>query len=183
MSLKDVRNTRMAKMAARGMSQQKIANAMTEMGDPISQRGVGIALALPEVKEIIAREKARLMEMVPSAVTNYDHWIRNAKMFSDKTDKEIAFRATTKILESHGLVSGNVSEQVKITINQNDIQLSPVISNILNSFMKQFSEAKPNERVIDVEFQAVTDDHKALPEDSGGLAGRSTTPDGVGGCQ
>jgi lambda repressor-like predicted transcriptional regulator len=164
MSDTSVRDRKIAKMHVRGMSQRKISRELEKEGVSLTQRGVGKILSRESVQEIIKAERHKLAEMVPEAVNNYNHWVRNARMFHDKTDKEIAFRATTKVLESHGLVSGAQSEQVKIVINQGDIVLSPVIEKVLGSFMQRFAEAKPLEAALDVEFEPVKDEPVAIPE-------------------
>lgn len=142
---------------------------MKKLGDPISESGVTKVLAKMEVQEIIKKERSRLAELIPNAVNNYEHWVKNAKMFHDRTDKDIAYRATKDILGSHGMVTGQVADQVKVIINQTEVFLSPVVSKMLEGFMGSLSGVKPAEvtkEVIDVEF---VEDTKAIPENTDNL--------------
>ena len=172
--LKEVRNTKIAKMKARGMGPTKIHEELQKTGEQLSVEGVKKVLTRPEVRELIEKEKSRLTALVPEAVTNYDHWVKNARMFHLKEDKEIAFKATTKVLESHGLVSGAPSEQVKITIQQSEVILSPVIESMLAGFMGKLREAKPIEpSTIDVEYEVVNEPENTqedVREDRGEVA-------------
>ena len=161
-----VRNGKIAKMTARGISAVKISKELKKMGEELSPSGVKKVLTKADVKEILDKEKLKLTEIFPEAVRNFDHWIRNARVFHDKTDKEIAYRATTKILESHGLVSGAPSEQVKITIQQSEVILSPVLEKMLAGFMDKLSEAKPIEpKAIDVVYEVLSSDKVSSREE------------------
>jgi hypothetical protein len=146
----EVRNTKIAKMKAVGLSKRKISEELKRTGENLSVGGVAKVLAKTEVKAIIESEKGRLASQIPQCVTNYEHWIKNARVFHDKTDKDIAFRATTKVLESHGMISGATADQVKISITQNDVFLSPVVEKILEGFMGNILNA-PNPKPALVE--------------------------------
>jgi hypothetical protein len=153
---KEVRDRKIAKMAATGMSLRKISKELEKGGEKLSHTVVGDILQKPEVKEIIEKEKNRLAQIIPQCVTNYEYWVKNAKMFHDPKAQEIGFRATTKVLESHGLVSGAPSVQVKITISQTEVTVSPVIQRMLENFMGKLDEAQPvKPEAIEVDYEVI----------------------------
>jgi hypothetical protein len=144
----DVRDTEIAKMRAAGVTQAKIAEH-TGLSIP----GVRYVLAKEQVQAMIEQEQSRLAALMPSAMDNYEHWVNKAKTFHDKTDKEIAFRATTKVLESHGLLPGNQSVVIQQFNTKNTI-ISPILEKVLEEYGKKL---RPPE-VIDVDFEEVNGD-------------------------
>ena len=141
------------------MSLSEVSTELKKVGEVLSVSGIKKVLTRSEVKDIIDREKSRLTNLIPEAITNFEYWVRNAKMFDDKTDREIGYRTTLKVLESHALVSGAPSESIKVTINQSEVILSPVIEKMLAGFMGKLSEAKPIEpTTIDVEYEILPEE-------------------------
>lgn len=141
----DVRDTEIAKMRAAGVTQAKIAEH-TGLSIP----GVRYVLAKEQVQAMIEQEQSRLAALMPSAMDNYEKWVTKAHTYHDKTDKEIAFRATTKVLESHGLLPGNQSVVIQQFNTKNTI-ISPILERVLEEYGKKL---RPPD-VVDVEFEDV----------------------------
>jgi hypothetical protein len=149
-------STKIGKMSARGFKPKQISEELTKMGEEITPKEVTSILKQTETKNVIEQERERIASLIPKCVENYDFWITKAKRFQDDKQREIAFRATTKVLESHGLVSGAPSEQVKISINKQEITLSPVVEKLLEGFMDKLRAVKPVEpEYTDVEFEVI----------------------------
>jgi len=137
-----LRDLNIAKLSATGMSKPKIVDQMNKDGWDISEHMVKYALSKEEVKEIVERERTRLMSLVPQAVKNYERWVTRAHSYKDKSDKEIAFKATTKVLESPGLLSGTPSQQINILMNSGNAIVSPVIEGLLKIFMDNLKQTE-----------------------------------------
>lgn len=150
-------------MAARGIPATKISTELAKMGDTASPQVVRTTISRQDIKELIDKEKSRLADLIPEAVNNFDYWVKNARMFHDKVDKDIGYKATTKILESHALVSGAPSESIRVTINQSEVILSPVIEKMLAGFMDNFSKAVPIEpKPIDVDYEIISEENDTI---------------------
>jgi hypothetical protein len=130
----DVRDINIAKLRAAGVTQAKIAEHTG-----LSLPGVRYVLAKEQVQAMIEQEQSRLAALMPSAMDNYE-----------KTDKEIAYRATTKVLESHGLLPGNQSVVIQQFNTKNTI-ISPVLERVLEEYGKKL---RPPE-IIDVDFEEI----------------------------
>jgi hypothetical protein len=141
------RDTKMAKIAATGISQSKIVGEMKKEGWTVTKATVNHALQKPNIKLIMEEEREKLISLVPKAVSNYKNWIDKATTYRDKTDKEIAFKATTKVLESNGLVSGTPSTQIQIMNNSGNTIVSPIIEGLLKMFVDKLNTVD----VIDAE--------------------------------
>ena len=112
----EVRDTLVAKMRAAGATQKSIAE-QTGLSIP----GVRYVLAKEQVQAMIEQEQSRLAALMPNAMNNYETWVKKATSYHDKTDKEIAFRATTKVLESVGILPGAQSVVITNIVNKNTI--------------------------------------------------------------
>jgi hypothetical protein len=134
------RDTKIAKIAATGLSQSKVATAMKKEGWDINKTTVNHVLQKPNIKLIMEQEREKLISLVPKAVSNYKNWIDKATTYRDKTDKEIAFKATTKVLESNGLVSGTPSTQIQIMNNSGNTLVSPIIEGLLKMFVSKLND-------------------------------------------
>lgn len=145
-----LRDLNIAKLSATGLSKPKIVNQMKTVGWDISESTVKYVLKRDDIKEIIDQERTRLMSLVPQAVKNYERWVNNAHGYRDKSDKEIAFKATTKVLESPGLLSGTPSTQINLMMNSGNTIVSPVIEGMLKLFMDSL---KPE--IVEAEFESV----------------------------
>lgn len=141
----DVRDINIAKLRAAGVTQAKIAEH-TGLSIP----GVRYVLAKEQVQAMIEQEQSRLAALMPTAMDNYEKWVNKAHQYHDKTDKEIAYRATTKVLESHGLLPGNQSVVIQQFNTKNTI-ISPVLEKVLEEYGKRLREPE----VLDVEFEDV----------------------------
>ena len=146
-----LRDLNIAKLAATGLSQPKIINTMNTEGWNVSKAIVKYALSKDEIKKVIEEERTRLLSLVPQAVKNYERWITRAHGYKDKTDKQIAFQATTKVLESPGLLSGTPSQQINVLMNSGNTIVSPVIEGLLKIFMDSLKQTE----VIEANFEPV----------------------------
>lgn len=158
------RDAKIAKLAATGLSLSKIAEETKKNNNPIKKSRVYTILQKPDIKALMEKEQQRLAGLIPKAVKNYETWVNNAHLYSDRADKDIAFKATTKVLESHGLVSGAPSNSVQIMINSGNTIISPVIQELLNGFMgkingQEFLKSSENllksSEVVEAEFEDV----------------------------
>lgn len=140
-----------AKMAATGLSVPKIKNEMNKIGWTVSEKIITHAMSKEEIKQMIEQERGRLFNLVPQAVKNYEKWINRAHDYKDKSDKEIAFKATTKVLESPGLLSGTPSQQINVLMNSGNTIISPVIEGLLKTFMDSLKQTE----VIEGEFEQI----------------------------
>lgn len=139
----EVRDTLVAKMRAAGATQKSIAE-QTGLSIP----GVRYVLAKEQVQAMIEEEQSHLAALMPTAMDNYEKWITKAHNYHDKTDKEIAFRATTKVLESVGLVSGAPSVIIQNITNKNTI-ISPTMERVLAEYGNKLRKVD----VVDVEYE------------------------------
>ena len=135
------RNTQIAKLTAMGLSQNKVAKEMEKEGWHVTKNVVNDVMQKPDIRLIMEQERERLISLVPKAVSNYKTWIDKAQTYRDKTDKEIAFKATTKVLESNGLVSGTPSTQIQIMNNSGNTLVSPIIEGLLKMFVDKLNNA------------------------------------------
>lgn len=138
-----VRDQAVAKMRAAGATQKDIAEK-TGLSIP----GVKYVLAKEQVQAMIEQEQSRLAALMPNAMDNYETWVKKATSYHDKTDKEIAFRATTKVLESVGILPGAQSVVITNIVNKNTI-ISPMMEKVLEEFGNRLREVD----VIDVDFE------------------------------
>lgn len=137
---------KVAKLRAKG-------DTLAEIGQQVgrSRMRVQQICARDDIKALIEQEQARLATLVPAAVRNFQHYIENAIDAEDKTDKEISFRATQKLLESTGILNNQPSHLVQILYNDNKTIVSPVIQHLLDKFMDGFKDTE----AIDAEYEDV----------------------------
>ena len=141
----DIRDMEIAKMRAAGVAQSKIAEHTG-----LSVQGVKYVLAKEQVQAMIEQEQSRLAALMPDAMDNYEKWVKKAHLYHDKTDKEIAYRATTKVLESHGLLPGNQSVVIQQFNNKTTI-ISPVLEKVLAEYGNSLRKVD----AIDVDFEEI----------------------------
>lgn len=144
------RDVAIAKMGAAHMSLSEIAEETKKYDHPVKKSRIHNILQKPDIKELMEKEQQRLATLVPEAVKNYEEWVTNARSYTDRADKDIAFKATTKVLESHGLISGSPSQSIQVLINTGNTIISPVIGELLSGFMN-----KINSEVFDAEYEDV----------------------------
>lgn len=105
-----------------------------------------------DVKSIIETEQKRLVSLVPTAIDNYKAWISKGAITNNKDEREVAFKASTKVLESTGILNGAPSTLVNILYNDNKTIISPVIMTLLKEFtdkMAAFDEEVVEGEVIE----------------------------------
>ena len=129
------RDMKIAQMRAKGVSYQKIGD---EVG--LQKSRVAVICGREDVKEIIESEQRRLVSLVPTAVDNYKKWINAGQITNDKDMRDISFKATTKVLESTGILNGTPSTLVNILYNDNKVIISPVIMGLLKEFTGKMAE-------------------------------------------
>jgi hypothetical protein len=138
-----------AKLKAIGQSDREIAETVGK-----SQGRVYQIRQREDIKLLIEEEQTRLASLVPKAVDNFKSYIENAVTSKDKTDKEIGFRATQKLLESTGILNNQPSHLVQILYNDNKTIISPIIEKLMGNFMDKFNIEDPTdkEQAIDAEY-------------------------------
>ena len=128
------RDIEIAKKRAAGESYRQIS---AEVG--LAKSRVETICKRDDVKSIIEREQKRLIELAPSALDNYKHWISKGIITNNKDEREVAFKASTKVLESTGILNGTPSAIVNILYNDNKTIISPVIMGLLSEFTKKMT--------------------------------------------
>lgn len=144
-----IRDMNIAKERAAGLKKSEICR-----NHGLSRHGLDDILNRPDVKKMIETELVLLAQTLPAARDNYDKWIRNAHQYQNPTDKEIGFKATTKVLEQFGVLSDRPSVVVNNIINAEVQVVPPIVRKMLDNFLvglKQFD-------AIDAEFEEVKDD-------------------------
>jgi hypothetical protein len=153
-----------AKLKAIGESDREIAEKVGKSHGRVYQ-----IRQRDDIKAMIEEEQTRLASLVPRAVDNFKSYIDNATLSDDKTDKEMGFRATQKLLESTGILNNQPSHLVQILYNDNKTIISPVIEALMGNFMEKFKSldssiesnvgsedrisTTDNEEVMDVEYE------------------------------
>jgi hypothetical protein len=145
------RDMTIAMLRAKDVSMRKIG---AEVG--IGKSRVAAICKRDDVRSVIETEQRRLVSLVPSAVDNYKAWISKGSITNDKDMRDIAFKASTKVLESTGLLTGNASIQIQNVYNNNNTVISPVIMNLLGEFSKSLNSFDDVNEVIDGEFSEIT---------------------------
>ena len=130
-----VRDVEIGKMRAAGMPYQAIGDAVG-----LGKSRVAVICERDDVKAIIENEQKRLVSLVPSAVDNYKTWIMRGSTTNNKDEREVAYKASTKVLESTGILNGAPSTLVQILYNDNKTIISPVIMGLLKDFTSKIAE-------------------------------------------
>ena len=146
------RDMTIAMLRAKDVSMRKIG---AEVG--IGKSRVAAICKRDDVRSVIETEQRRLVSLVPSAVDNYKAWISKGSITNDKDMRDIAFKASTKVLESTGLLTGNASIQIQNVYNNNNTVISPVIMNLLGEFSKSLNSFDDVNEVIDGEFEELSE--------------------------
>ena len=140
-----VRDVKIAKMRAAGVTYEKIGK---EVGVGTSR--VAVICGREDVKGIIESEQKRLVSLVPTAIDNYKHWIGKGQITSNKDEREVAYKASTKVLESTGILNGAPSTLINVLYNDNKTIISPVIMTLLKEFTGKMSSFD-DEDIVDGE--------------------------------
>ncbi len=139
------RDMAIAMMKARGMSYREIGGEVS-----LGKSRVAAICKRDDVRTVIEQEQKRLVSLVPSAVDNYKSWIGQGSITRDKDLRDISFKASTKVLESAGLLAGNASIMIQNVYNDNKQIISPVIMQLLGEFSKKLSDF---DDVVDAEYE------------------------------
>jgi hypothetical protein len=136
------RGRRLGKMEMTVAKLRAKGDTLKEIGKQVKKSTVRVQqlCARDDIKALIEEEQARLATLVPTAVRNFEHYIESAIDAKDKTDKEISFRATQKLLESTGILNNQPSHLVQILYNDNKTIISPIIEKLLCGFMDKFKQ-------------------------------------------
>ena len=141
-----VRDVEIGKMRAAGATYEKIGQ---DVG--LGKSRVAVICERDDVKAIIEGEQKRLVSLVPTAVDNYRAWINKGSITTNKDEREVAFKASTKVLESTGILNGAPSTLVQILYNDNKTIISPVIKTLLDEFVGKLTAFNEDTEVIDGE--------------------------------
>jgi hypothetical protein len=76
---------------------------------------------------------------------------------NNKDEREVAYKASTKVLESTGILNGAPSTLVQILYNDNKTIISPVIMGLLKDFTSKIAEIPEipetnDSEIIEAEF-------------------------------
>jgi predicted transcriptional regulator len=112
-----------AKALAGKVSQQTIAD---QLG--VSQSTVSRLANKEDVKAMIEQETIRLLGSVPQAIDNIAGLVSEMPHMTNVKEKELAFKATRKVLEAAGVLnSPSPSLGVVNVFQQNSVVLSPIV--------------------------------------------------------
>ena len=125
--------------------------SLREIGEQVglSKSRVDAICKREDVRTIIETEQKRLVQLVPTAIDNYKTWISKGSITNNKDEREVAFKASTKVLESTGILNGAPSVLIQNVYNDNKTIISPVIMTLLKEFTGKM--ASFDEEIIDVE--------------------------------
>ena len=146
MSKLSPRDTKIAKLRAQNVSCEKIGK---QVG--LGRSRVAVICEREDVKTVIEQEQKRLVSLVPSAIDNYKHWIGQGKITNDKDMRDIAFKASTKVLEGTGLLSNAPSVMIQNVYNDNKTIISPVIMKLLQDHQAKLTSI--DDDIIEGEFK------------------------------
>lgn len=132
-----VRDAKIAKLLAKGKTYREVGQ---EVG--LGKSTIAVISKRDDVKAQIEQEQKRLVSLVPTAVNNYKRWIEQGQVTNDKDTRDIAFKASTKVLESTGILNGTPSTLVNILYNDNKTIISPVIMDLLKDFSGRLHDFK-----------------------------------------
>lgn len=97
-----------------------------------------------DVKELIETEAMRLLEVVPDAVDNIKTTVKGMKNLPKKDikNRELAYKASAKVLESAGILNTATPSQVIVNIFKQSEKplISPLVQKVLQEFMKGFKD-------------------------------------------
>ena len=144
------RDYEIAKLRAHGFSLREISNELKKKGETICKSTISNICEKEDVKALIENEQRKLVELVPTAVKNYRKWIDAGQITNSKEEREISYKATTKVLESTGILNGAPSTLVNILYQENQTIISPIIKNLLSEFTNKLNNF---DDVIDVEVE------------------------------
>ena len=95
--------------------------SLREIGEQVglSKSRVDAICKREDVRTIIETEQKRLVQLVPTAIDNYKTWISKGSITNNKDEREVAFKASTKALESTGILNGAPSVLIQNVYNDN----------------------------------------------------------------
>jgi predicted transcriptional regulator len=128
-----------AKALAGKVSQQKIAD---QLG--VSQSTISRLASRDDMKALIEQETIRLLGSVPQAVDNLTDLVNEMPQMTNVKEKELAFKASRKVLEAAGILnSASPSLSVVNIVQRNSIVLSPIVKAMLDRLLESSKEALP----------------------------------------
>jgi hypothetical protein len=90
-----------------------------------------------EVRALIEKEQKRLLDSIPSAVDNYNHWIARGRD-GDQQDKQLAYQTSRDLLQTSGILAGNTSVAITNIYKQQNVFLSEHVQGILKEYLLKF---------------------------------------------
>lgn len=128
-----------AKALAGKVSQQKIAD---QLG--VSQSTISRLASRDDVKAMIEQETIRLLGSVPQAVDNIADLVNEMPQMTSVKEKELAFKASRKVLEAAGILnSASPSLSVVNIVQRNSIVLTPIVKAMLDRLLESSKEVLP----------------------------------------
>jgi len=94
-----------------------------------------------DIKQEVEKEAMRLLEAVPDAVQNVKDLVQGMKdiPYEDYKNRELAYKASIKLLEIAGIANSQVQNQIMINIlNDNRTSISPTIETLINQLLSGF---------------------------------------------
>jgi len=133
-------------MLAMGSSQTEVARVTN-----VSESQMSKFVNREDIKQLISNESCRLMECLPDATQNLTDMVKGMKKLApnDHKNKELAYRASLKVLETAGItpVAGQVS-QVTTILQQNNTELSPIIEKLLAMHLRGVDTEEENDLLV-----------------------------------
>jgi hypothetical protein len=111
-----------------------------------------------DVQELIEKEALRLLEAVPDAIQNVKNLVHGMKSIPKKDTKrqELAYKATTDVLKSAGLLPSSKESQVLINIYQQNIQtVNPVLEELLKRHFQELQLHSDTDEDPEADFEEV----------------------------
>lgn len=128
-----------------GESQRSVAKSIG-----IDHSQISRFIRREDVKPFLEKEQMRLLEAVPDAVENVMETVREMKHIPKKETKrrELAYKASTDVLKSAGIMPTPEKSQVITNIYQrNNLTLSPMMQEMLKAHQKSIDNFIEGEEV------------------------------------
>lgn len=123
-----------AKAIVGGHSQREIAEAIG-----VSQPTISRMLKKGDVKAFIEEEQMKILDLIPQAIENFRAMVNEMPAIPPREVKrrELAFKASVKVLEAAGILNtGSQSPTIANITQKNTILLDPRLQQLLEQYYK-----------------------------------------------
>ena len=105
-----------------------------------------------DVQELIEQETLRLLEAVPDAVQNVKNLVHEMKAIPKKDSKrqELAYKATSDVLKSAGLLPSSKQSQTLINIyEQKNFTMPSILQELINEHLQKMTLPPDEQKLHD----------------------------------